>query len=395
MNSDAVVVQNSTTSTLEQLVNRFQTCPDFRRADDKKVHELVDIIVLALCAVIGGANSWLSVERFATSHETWFRTFLSLSNGIPSHDTFRRIFLLLDPQILNERFSTWLQEISDRLPPKQIAIDGKTLRGSKDSTRGLTALHMVHAFAVDYGVCVGQCATEAKSNEITAIPELLQLLNMKGALVTIDAMGCPTAIAEAIVDQEGDYVFTVKDNQPNLHADIQTIVAPLLNHPVPPTVREYAQTEEMNRGRWEKRTCYTTTNIDSIRNCKQWKNLRLVGVIVSERIVNGKRETETRHFISSRILSAQQLLNAVRSHWLVENVLHWSLDVVFGEDAHQLAVGYGPENFTTLRTLAHALIKKGNPKDGIKGTRERAGWDVRVLERIIQESTILGLKTNA
>ena len=214
------------------------------------------------------------------------------------------------------------------------------------------------------------------------------LLDLKGALVTIDAMGCQKEIAADIVNGGGDYVLAVKGNQEHLHEDVQATLVPLLTGEIVPTDTAYSQTEETSRGRLEKRICYVATDLEKIRHKPLWKNLAAVGVVISERVVDGKFETETRYFISSRVLSAQEFLKTVRAHWLVENQLHWVLDVVFGEDAHQLCKGYGPENFTILRKLVHALIKNGKPKHGIKGTRELMGWDTDFMEEIISKATI-------
>lgn len=374
-------------SALESLVERFKSVPDFRCGNDNQVHLLSDTLVTAICAVIGGANSWLSVARFVACHESWFRSFLLLPGGVPSHDTYRRIFLILDPHELNSRFASWMHDISQRLELKHLAFDGKTLCGSGGGRTGLTALHMVHAFAVDNGVCLAQQAVDAKSNEITAIPQLLRLLDLKGAIVTIDAMGCQKDIAEQIVNAEGDYILAVKGNQERLHDDVKATLQPVASGTQMPQPETSTQTEESNRGRVEKRTCYISTDLSKIRDLKLWKGLKAIGVVISERIVNDKREVETRYFISSRVLSVDMLLQVVRDHWKVENGLHWVLDVVFGEDAHQLRDGNGAHNFTTLRKLAHALIKNTDPKHGIKGTREMAGWNPAILEEIIRKST--------
>jgi predicted transposase YbfD/YdcC len=384
-------------SALQHLVDRFRDCPDFRIDNDNKTHLLVYILVSAICAVLGGANSWLAVERFCRAHETWFRSFLELSNGIPSHDTYRRVFLLLDPQEMNSRFATWMSDISHRLNLKltQVAFDGKTLCGSGGGCTGLQALHMVHAFATESGICLGQQAVDSKSNEITAIPELLKLLDLKGAIVTIDAIGCQKAIAADIITAEADYLLAVKGNQERLYEDVQQTLTPVIASPCEPGTETCAQTEEVNRGRKEKRTCYISTDLSKVRDKRLWKGLKAIGVIISERIINGKLEVETRYFISSRVLSAAKLLQSVRDHWKVENQLHWVLDVVFGEDGHQLRVGNGPKNFTTLRKLAHALIKNGKPKHGIRGTREMAGWNTDFLEEIIRQAVISPGKTSA
>lgn len=395
---EATITQTTTPdsrSALQHLVERFRDCPDFRIDNDNKTHLLEDIIVTSICAVIGGANSWLAVERFVRTHETWFRTFLELPGGIPSHDTYRRIYLIMDPQELNSRFATWMKDISEHLQIKQVAFDGKTMCGSGGGRTGLKALHMVHAFATANGICLGQQAVDSKSNEITAIPELLKLLDLTGALVTIDAMGCQKDIAEEIVQGGADYVLAVKGNQEYLHEDVKETLAPIIASSCETGTEKCAQTEEMNRGRREKRTCYISTDLSKIRDKLLWKGLKAIGVIISEREYNGKLEVETRYFISSRVMSAHLLLQGVRNHWAIENGLHWVLDVVFGEDAHQLREGNGPQNFTTLRKLAHALIKNSKPKNGIKGTREMAGWNTDILEEIIRLSAFSTVKTSA
>ena len=383
------------TTAMNRLVMRFQDCPDFRAHNHNTAHLLSDIIVIAICAVLGGANSWTAVERFARGHLSWFRTFLTLTNGVPSHDTFLRVFCRLKPEVLNRRFRDWVSEIGAALPVKHIAIDGKTMCGTADKNGRLKGLHVVHAFATATGICLAQQVTAEKSNEITAIPELLTVLDLKKALVTIDAMGCQKEIAAAIIDGAGDYVLAVKGNQGHLYEDVTATVAPLLTGELIPTAAESAKTEETSRGRREKRCCYVSTKLEYIRHQSLWKNLAAVGVIISERLANGKAEREVRYFISSRVLSAQAFLQTVRDHWLVENQLHWVMDVVFGEDGHQLRKGHGPENFTILRKLVHAVIKSSKPKHGIKGTRELAGWDTEYLEKLIGAATVSSGKCSA
>ena len=394
VSSNDVAIPSEFRSALEQMVDRFRDFPDFRCGNDNQVHLLADVLVSAICAVLGGADSWLAVERFAVSHEAWFRTFLELPGGIPSHDTYRRIFLALDPAHLDLRFAAWVADLGQRLPLAQAALDGKTLRGSGGGRTGLAALHMVHAFATGSGICLGQRAVDSKSNEITAIPELLKLLDLGGALVTIDAMGCQKEIAACIVAAGADYVLAAKGNQERLHEDAKRVLEPALAGAAGQD-DAFARTEESNRGRQEKRTCHVSTDLSGIRDKALWKDAKTVGAVTSERVVGGRVETETRYFISSRLLTAAALLACVRDHWKIENGLHWVLDVVFGEDGHQLRVGHGPRNFTTLRKLAHALIRNGKPKRGIKGTREMAGWDTNVLEEIIRQAAVSTGKPSA
>ena len=382
-------------SALQHLVDRYRDFPDFRCGNDNQVHLLVDVLAIAICAVLGGANSWLAVQRFADTHQAWFRSFLELPGGMPSHDTCRRVFLRLDPQEMNRRFAAWMGEIAQRLQLKQVAIDGKTPCGSGGGNTGLPALHMVSAFATENGISLGQQATEAKSNEIAAIPQLLKLLDLAGALVTIDAMGCQKDIAAGLVAGGADYVLAVKGNQERLHDDVRQALEPLIAGLGRQGTGSSVRTEEVNRGREEERTCHVSTDLGWIRDKAAWEGLKTIGAIVSERVVKGKAERETRYFISSRELTAAEMLRSVRDHWKIENQLHWVLDVVFGEDGHQLRVGNGPANFTTLRKLAHGLIKSGKPKHGIKGTREMAGWDTDILEGIILQASVLPEKVSA
>lgn len=258
---------------LQELVDRYRDCPDFRLDNQNKSHQLVDILVSAICAVLGGANSWVAVERFGLTHEAWLRRILDLPEGIPSHDTYRRVFMILDPEEMNSRFSTWIRDISEGLPLNQVAFDGKTMCGSGGGRTSLKALHIVHAFATEQGVCLGQQAVDTKSNEITAIPELLKLLDLKGALVSIDAMGCQKEIAANIVERGADYLLAVKGNQEHLYQDVQQSLAPIITNPSPVASEgtDHAQTEEMNRGRWERRTCYLSTDLSKIRDKKLWK----------------------------------------------------------------------------------------------------------------------------
>jgi predicted transposase YbfD/YdcC len=367
------------------LLTRFQSITD-PRMERNKDHELLDILLIAICAVMGGADSWCGVVRFGRAHEAWFRTFLTLKNGIPSHDTFTRVFSLVKPCEIERCFSEWMVDACRRLGLDHVAVDGKTMRGSGHLRKGLASLHVVSAFATAHGVTLGQCATEAKSNEITAIPQLLRLLDISGSIVTIDALGCQKKIARTIVDAEADYVLAVKENQPGLYEDLQTVAQETINNSQTAKAVEAAQTTEKNRDRVEKRTCYVITDLAKIRSRSKWKGLKAIGVVVSERTLNGETSIETRYYISSRVLSAGKMLEVIRSHWGIENSLHWVLDVVFGEDDHLLRNGHGPLNFTLLRRLALALIKSADMKEGIKGAREMAGWNTAFLEKLLLKS---------
>lgn len=373
------------TTPTSSLLVRLEAVTEPRLERHRK-HTLIDLLAVAICSILGGANSWLAVVRFGHAHEDWFRGFLELQNGIPSHDTFNRVFSLLKPEELEVCFRGWVGEVGRQLGLNHVAIDGKTMRGSDVPRRGIGALHVVSAFATANGVTLGQTAVDEKSNEITAIPNLLRMLDLKGAIVTIDAMGCQKAIAETIREAEADFVLAVKENQPTLAAEIAAVAEPVLVAEVPPEGVDRAETSELNRGRSEWRRCHVITDLSGLSCRTLWKGLGAIVVVESERCVNGKVERETRYYITSRVMPAGEMLKVIRDHWRIENSLHWVLDVVFGEDHHQLREGYGAHNFTLLSRLALSMIRTAKMKEGIKGAREMAGWDVRYLERLIEKA---------
>jgi predicted transposase YbfD/YdcC len=367
-------------STLRALADHFEDLPD-PRLDRNKEHALLDILVIATCAILAGCDSWVDVERFGRAKLDWFRRFLKLPNGIPSHDTFGRVFSLLDPEAFGACFTAWMAAACATLGLKHVAIDGKTMRGSRGPQA--TAAHVVSAFATANGITLGQRQVDEKSNEITAIPELLKVLDIAGALVTIDAMGCQTKIAEQVRTSGADYLLAVKENQPTLYADIHQFVTDALANDYQGIEHSFWETEKRSHGRDEFRACYVFDAQDVVKDLASWRDLNSVVVIVSSRAVNGQTTDEVRYYISSRKASATAFAQNVRNHWGIENGLHWILDVCFGDDASRVRNGHGPENFGLLRRLALAVLKQQKDKHSIRGRRLIAGWDNSYLEQLL------------
>jgi predicted transposase YbfD/YdcC len=355
---------------------------DPRRRHLRK-HLLMDIVVIALCAVIAGANDWQQVVAFARARRDWLSTFLRLPHGIPSHDTFERVFDRLDPSAFAACFQRWIEALAARLQLRHIAIDGKTLRGSGNGPKGWKALHLVSAWATDCRLSLGQVAVDDKSNEITAIPQLLQLLDLHGALVTIDAMGCQREIAKTVVDGGGDYVFTVKDNQPHLLEDISACVSRMLEAEGDDAKYETWETEERGHGREEARLYLTVTDPQGIRNQEAWAGLSVIGMCVRTRVVQGKRSQELHYFMGSRRMSARAYGEALRGHWGIENNLHWQLDVTFAEDDSRVKRRHGAENLALLRRLALTLLQRHGGKESMACKRYMATLDTAFLEEIL------------
>jgi predicted transposase YbfD/YdcC len=369
------------------LLEYFADLDDFR-VERTKLYPLAEIVAIAICAVIGGAESWVQVEVFGNAKKEWFARFLRLENGIPSHDTFGRVFTLLEPRRLQEAFRDWVADLCDGVALKRVAIDGKTSRGSGKGKGGAQrALHLVHAWACEQHLLLGAVATEDKSNEITAIPQLLALLDLHGAFVTIDAMGCQKEIASQVREQGGHYVLAVKENQPRLYEDIDRLWLGALERDPDGAAYSRAETHERGHGRRETRLCWVFTDLEGIRDRELWKDLRSVVVVVTEREQGGKSVAERRYYISSRKAGAKTLLSVIRGHWGVENSLHWVLDVTFAEDAHRIADLRAAENFSVLRRLALSLLKRANGGKGSTRSKQmRAGWDNDFLAQVILET---------
>ena len=356
------------------------------RLERTKLHSLKDILVIAVCATICGADNWEEIAEFGESKQEWFATFLELENGIPSHDTFRRVFILLDSVELKRLLVEWLSSAVSLSKGSLVNLDGKNLRGSREPLKGKKALNMVSAWASEQSVVLGQVRCEEKSNEITAIPELLKILNLAGCIVTIDAIGCQTEIVREIIEKEADYVISLKGNQGNLHQDIKDYLDWAERIGFKEIKYDYCQTLEKGHGRIEERRCWVTEEIDWLEEKGDWKSLKSVVMVEAIREIIGKEPTvERRYFISSLAANAKELLRCVRGHWAIENELHWCLDIGFREDNCQVREAVSAENLATLRHIGINLLKQEkSSKRGIEGKRKKAGWDENYLRKVLQ-----------
>lgn len=372
------------------ILEYFASVPD-PRVERSQLHPLASVLVLSLCAVICGANSFLAIESFGHAREAWLRTFLDLPNGIPSHDTIGRIFAMLNPRALERAFREWVAAITTLTRGEVVAIDGKTLRRSFQKAGSGAFVHMVSAWAASNQMVLGQVKTDDKSNEITAIPRLLELLQLTGCLVTIDAMGCQKEIAAKIVESNADYMLAVKDNQPTLAAAIAGTFEQALGDPDFATAANHHRTNDKGHGRIEVRKCWTM-NVDP--DCgapfDQWPMLKAIVLVETERTVAGKTSIERRHYITSRSsFPAKSALAATRSHWGIENQLHWVLDVAFREDECRVRAANAGENFAVIRHFAVNLIKatksgsKKNDALGVYNKRLLASWNDKYLLRVL------------
>jgi predicted transposase YbfD/YdcC len=356
------------------------------RIDRTKLHKLIDILVIAICAVIAGADNWEDVEEFGKVRIEWFPTFLELPNGIPSHDTFTRVFACLDPEQFQACFLRWMSAVSVVMDGQVIVIDGKVLRRSQDQGIGKAAIDMVSAWATVNRLVLGQVKVDEKSNEITAIPQLLEALAISGCIVTLDAMGCQTDIAEQIIDRQADYVLALKENQGHLYEDVAHLFADLEDSRYKAYELDYEKTVNKDHGRIEIRECWTISDPEVLRHLRgfaNWKKWLTVSRIRSQRWLGEEKSCEDRYHIAS-IVGAKRVLGSVRSHWGIENELHWTLDLAFDEDHCRVRKDHGPENFALLRHIALNLFKQEKScKRGIKGKRLLAGWKHDYLLKVL------------
>jgi predicted transposase YbfD/YdcC len=338
--------------------------------------------------VICGADNWVDIEMFGIKKEVWLRQFLELPNGIPSHDTFGRVFGLLKADQFQECFFEWVKAVNQVTDGQVIAIDGKQLRGSMNNYLGKGAIYMVNAWANTNQVALGQRKVDAKSNEITAIPELLAMLEISGCIITIDAMGCQTEIAHQIVAQQGDYVLAVKENQGHLYEDITYLFELYLKEENPLSLVDgYHKTVDKDHGRIEIRQCWTLAAdryLQSVRRLAEWDQVSSLVLIISERRIGQQVTTQARYFISSLQPNAPKLLEAVRSHWGVENSLHWVLDMVFDEDRSRIRKDNAPQNIAVIRQMALNLLKhEKTARGGVQAKRLQAAWDENYLLKVL------------
>ena len=313
------------------LLEYLSKLPDHRMMK-KTLHRLDEMVFVAICAVISGAQGWTDIVEFAHNKLEWLRRFVRLENGIPVDDTFARVLSVLSPKAFADCLFAWSQTLSQRYPGEVIAIDGKTARRSHDRKNRRNPLHLVRAWSTAQGIALGMVKTDAKSNEITAIPELLALLELRGAIVTLDAMGCQTAIAEQVIRQGGDYVLAVKDNQPSLHEDLQEFFTTARTHRFSGVEHSFAEEVDGDHGRIETRRCWATECLQTLRAPTRWFGLKSIALIERVRLINGVTSVEQAYYITSLSANATQIAQAVRSHWTVENSCHWVIDVNFNED---------------------------------------------------------------
>lgn len=352
------------------------------RIDRKKLHKLSDILTITVLAVLCGADGWIDIADFGNARHEWLEKFLELPNGIPSHDTFSRVFSLINPEELDKRFVEWVSAISGKLNG-QIAIDGKVIKGSGNRQKGKEPLWIVSAFASELDLVLAQTEVASKSNEITAIPKILEWLSIQGCVVSIDAMGCQKDIARQIIEKKGDYVLAVKGNQGSLHEEIinffdqaEAIVFEGINY-------DRHKSYEENRNRKEERVLFTTEEIDWLPMKECWPGVKSIACLQSSRECRGKKVKEKRYYISSLPGEAQGIAKAVRNHWGIENKQHWILDVGFNEDECRIRDRVAGKNLASLRRLSLNLLKQEPTKAGIKRKRLRAGWDDSYLRKVI------------
>ncbi len=358
------------------------------RIDRTKAHRLIDILFISVAATIAGCDGPTEIEGFTREKLSWFRKFVKLENGVPSHDTIGRVLSLIQPDQFQTAFLDWIASFvcddGDADEPRFIPIDGKTLRGSHGAKHRTNPLHLVSAWATRQGMTLGQVAVDSKSNEITAIPKLLEMLELSGAIISIDAMGCQKEIAEKIIKGGGDYVLAVKDNQPKLHEAIQNFFLQCHENDSfsEHACRQYT-TVDRSRGRLERRYYLIAPLPESMKHfCRDWKRLTSIGQVVTITDCGDTQTSDVRHYISSRQPRVKEFAKSSRGHWSIES-MHWILDVVFGEDSSRIRNGDGSENFGLLRKFVISLLKRDTSQGSLKGKRKRAGWNTKFLEKLL------------
>jgi predicted transposase YbfD/YdcC len=365
-----------------RIADHFAELTDPRRRE--VVYPLINVVVIAVCAVICGADDFVAIARFGKTKREWLARFLDLKSGIPSHDRFNAILAAIKPAEFEKCLLSWITALHEISEGQVIAIDGKTLRRSFDAASSKAAIHMVSAWATANQISLGQVVVDAKSNEITAIPKLLEMLELSGAMVTIDAMGCQTEIASRIVAAGADYCLAVKDNQPTLHRGIIGFFERHVDDEFAGLRMRYHVTDEQGHGRQESRYYMICPVPDELPDRSRWVGLKAIGVAISQTQRDGKTVSENRYYVLSKFVAARRFADAVRGHWGIENRLHWQLDVTFQEDQCRIRQGHADANFSILRRTALSLLKnETTAKVGIKNKRLTAGWDERYLEKVL------------
>lgn len=373
------------TQPCRALINHFIHLKD-PRMNRRRLHNLSDIVTIAICAVICGADTWEDLEEFGEAKFDWFQSFLALPNGIPSHDTFARVFARLDPQEFGACFISWIKALSQEIHSEEvdiISLDGKTLRGSFDKALSKTPLHMVNAWSTNLSISLGQMAVGGKSNEITAVPKLLELLDISGCIVTADALNTQRAIAEKVGSCGAEYVLALKANQGTLHEDVKLKFENMASELLTESMTDYYQTTDADHGRIETRSYWVTEDISFLKDHK-WPGLRSIGIAESQfEYPDGKISQERRMFINSIEPNAKTFAKAVRGHWNVE-AMHWTLDLTFKEDESRIRKDHAPQNFAILRQIALNLVKATKRKRlSIRTKRKKAGWDNEFLLKVL------------
>lgn len=374
-------------SRVQRLVECFSEIED-PRIERTRVHSLEDILVLSVLAVIAGAEGWEDIEEFGKQKYGWLRKFLKLSGGIPSHDTISRVFRMLKPGLFQEAFLGWIKGLCEESGLSMIAVDGKSLRRSHDRSSMKSMLHSVSAWCNANRMVIGQMMVDEKSNEITAIPQLLKFLEIKGAIVTTDAMGCQKEIANQIIEQGGDYMLAVKDNHPTLASAITDLFNEYHDENSPEQNVRSHETKEKGHGREEHRMYFQATLSEAfLSQFQDWRGLKTVVQLMNVTQRDGKETTEVRYYISSLGLGVKKAAQSIRNHWGIENKLHWVLDMTFNEDQSRIRKDHGAENFALLRRLALNIIQQDTSPGSIKKKRKRAAWKEDFLLTLIQQAT--------
>lgn len=373
--------------TLGSIRTHFSKLED-PRLDRQKLHQLMDIIVIAICGVICGGETWVEIANFGQAREEWFKKFLELPNGIPSHDTFGRVFRLLSAVAFEACFSDWVNAVNQVTSGQVIAIDGKEIRHSMDGQLGKKAIHLVSAWASANRLILTQRKVDSKTNEITVIPELLDALELAGCIVTIDAMGCQKEIARKIIERKADYILSVKENQEHLFEDIAYLFDVFLNNSNPlKHVESYAKTVDKDHGRIEIRECWAIFACEhqtTLRNATAWEKLTSLVCVRRERRLPTKTQVEMRYYIASLSPNANLLLQSIREHWGIENSVHWILDVAFNEDQSRVHKDHAPENLAVMRRIAINLLRKEKSfKGGFQAKRLQCAWDENYFFKVL------------